>query len=243
MTENKPIIINGIDVSGCEYYDKNKKYCLTLKMDTTGFKNPSCFSGDFQECIQDSKTCPYTFCDNNHDCYFKQLTRKTQECERLKEENFTFKQLIKEYEKYGAIEEIIQQLDQLKAENDKYSLFIEKLCDYAGLECDSEEQATRTLLDFASQMYKAKVINDQLKAENEKLKTNTEMWKTIDITLGDGSIKTQISDMSLAEYSQLKLEKDRAEQKLEKIREICKPYIDLPSYEFVKILQILDEVE
>ena len=86
MTD-KQIIINGIDVSECDFYDKNKKYCLTLKMDTTGFKNPSCFSGDFQKCIQDSKTCPYTFCDNNHNCYYKQLKAKEQECERLKEEN------------------------------------------------------------------------------------------------------------------------------------------------------------
>ena len=31
-----------------------------------------------------------------------------------------------------------KQLDQLKAENDKYSLFIEKICEYAGLECDDE---------------------------------------------------------------------------------------------------------
>ena len=32
------------------------------------------------------------------------LQAKVQECEELKEENFTFEQLIKEYEKYGAIE-------------------------------------------------------------------------------------------------------------------------------------------
>ena len=56
-----------------------------------------------------------------------------------------------------------QQLDQLKAENDKYSIFIEKLCDYIGLECDSEEQAMRTLSDFARQMNKARWIIDRYK--------------------------------------------------------------------------------
>lgn len=81
---DKQIIINGLDVSKCDFYDKNKKYCLTLKMNTTGFKNPSCFSGDFQECIQDSKVCPNTFCDNNHNCYYKQLQQLKAENEELK---------------------------------------------------------------------------------------------------------------------------------------------------------------
>lgn len=81
---NKQIIIDGVNVSKCEFYDKDKGYCLTLKMNPKGFKNPSCFSGDFQECIQDSKTCPYTFCHNNPNCYYKQLKRKEQECEKLK---------------------------------------------------------------------------------------------------------------------------------------------------------------
>lgn len=55
--EIKKVMIDGVDVSGCDFYDKDKKYCLTLKMYPKGFKNPSCFSGDFQQCIQDSKTC------------------------------------------------------------------------------------------------------------------------------------------------------------------------------------------
>ena len=41
------------------------------------------------------------------------------ENEKLREENFTFEQLIKEYEKYGTIEEIIEQLNKVKAENEK----------------------------------------------------------------------------------------------------------------------------
>lgn len=83
--DKEQIIIDGCNVSGCDFYDKDKGYCLTLKMYPKGFKNPSCFSGDFQECIQDSKTCPYTFCHSNSNCYYKQLARKTQECEELKE--------------------------------------------------------------------------------------------------------------------------------------------------------------
>ena len=59
---------------------------------------------------------------------------------------------------------------ELKADNDKYSLFIEKLCDYAGLECDSEEQAMRTLSDLASQMNKARWIIDKLKQTLTEIK-------------------------------------------------------------------------
>lgn len=49
----------------------------------------------------------------------KTIQAKEQECEQLKEENFTFEQLIKEYEKYGAIEEVMHQLDKLKAEKEE----------------------------------------------------------------------------------------------------------------------------
>ena len=61
----------------------------------------------------------------------KQLEQKKQECEKLKEENFTFEQLIKEYEKYGAIEEIIQQLNQLKTENEILKKKLEQIRDIA----------------------------------------------------------------------------------------------------------------
>ena len=70
----------------------------------------------------------------------------------------------------------LKQLDQLKAENDKYSLFIEKLCDYAGLECDNEEQAMRTLSDLASQMNKARWIIDRYKQTLTEIKEIAEPY-------------------------------------------------------------------
>lgn len=92
MTD-KQIISNGVDVSECKH-----------------FKNRTCLA-DYLLTDMDFSEAKCELCK---DCYFKQLAHKTQECEGLKEENFTFEQLIKEYEKYGAIEEIIEQLDQLK---------------------------------------------------------------------------------------------------------------------------------
>ena len=55
MTD-KQIIIDGVDVSGCEYYDKNK---LLLT------------------CI-----CEEYPCSECHNCNYKQLKRKEQECEK-----------------------------------------------------------------------------------------------------------------------------------------------------------------
>lgn len=71
-------IIDGIDVSGCEYYD----YCS---------KDGSCMSQD----------CDYTLCRLN-ECLYKQLKRLEQENAKLKEENVKLKSAIKEI-KIGAV--------------------------------------------------------------------------------------------------------------------------------------------
>ena len=61
MTENKPIMIDGVDVSGCEAYkDEHCKDKTSIMF------------------------CNTNLCSNFPNCYFKQLARKTQECERLK---------------------------------------------------------------------------------------------------------------------------------------------------------------
>lgn len=71
MMTDKEIIINGIDVSECAY----------LKPLDNGV----------YECIAGTQQClKYRVCECNHNCYFKQLKRKEQECEELKfnEKNF-----------------------------------------------------------------------------------------------------------------------------------------------------------
>ncbi len=59
MTDKEEIIIDGVDVSKCEY-------------SSTTPSNILCY-------MKGNK------CKNNPNCYFKQLARKTQECEELKE--------------------------------------------------------------------------------------------------------------------------------------------------------------
>ena len=96
------------------------------------------------------------------------LKAKEQECEELKKQHQGDKGLITSTGKMNY--QLIQEFDKLKTENDKYSFFIEKLCDYTGLECDDEEQAMRTLSDFARQMNKARWIIDRYKQTLTEIK-------------------------------------------------------------------------
>ena len=79
MTDKEQIIIDGIDVSKCRYFlkdtegqdyntDEFVKGCCEAKGSCIGYE----FAG-------------YGLCRGDKDCYFKQLARKTQECEELKE--------------------------------------------------------------------------------------------------------------------------------------------------------------
>lgn len=78
MTD-KQIMIDGVDVSKCRYFlkdtegqdyntDEFVKGCCEAKGSCIGYE----FAG-------------YGLCRGDKDCYFKQLARKTQECEELKE--------------------------------------------------------------------------------------------------------------------------------------------------------------
>lgn len=68
MTNNEPVMIHGVDVSKCEFFcEASPRYC-TCRIDGYG--------DAFGDCPSIEET----------DCYFKQLTRKTQECEELKKQ-------------------------------------------------------------------------------------------------------------------------------------------------------------
>ncbi len=59
--DNKQIIIDGVDVSECEYCLKMTKYRCTIQRNV-------------YKCL----------CEENPNCYYKQLKRKEKECEELK---------------------------------------------------------------------------------------------------------------------------------------------------------------
>ena len=71
MTDKKQIIIDGVDVSGCKYYKHNDE--------NSGWS--SCISKDEEHIHAVNPLC----CEKE-DCLFKQLARKTQECEELKKD-------------------------------------------------------------------------------------------------------------------------------------------------------------
>ena len=108
MTD-KQIIIDGVDVSGCGFYDDRCGYCDACKDDIDGNS--------------------YTKCMYEDDCYYKQLKRKEQECDELKkiiDEAKNSKLDLKSFLVGEAVQnEYEQQLDQLKAENEAYKKMLE----------------------------------------------------------------------------------------------------------------------
>ena len=101
MTD-KHIIIDGCDVSGCEYIIPPHEQCPNKPMPYA--KETSCFA-----CKEHNTKL--NFCKHNPNCYYKQLKRKEQECEGLKYElilkdvaNIELSDEVKKYRK--AIDEI-----------------------------------------------------------------------------------------------------------------------------------------
>ena len=110
MTD-KQIIVDGVDVSGCQYYKipQNEMYPMS------NFCGLPCNG----------------FCKNDPKCSYKQWKRKEQECEELSFDNFDLKDQLTDLKfKYKTINDVAKsfeqklqaerkQLDQLKAENEE----------------------------------------------------------------------------------------------------------------------------
>lgn len=79
MTDKGTFIVNGVDVSKCDKLIVNQLYGCAFN------------------CEEDTHII--SLCKNRHNCYYKQLARKTQECEELKSESFTRESLISMQEK------------------------------------------------------------------------------------------------------------------------------------------------
>jgi hypothetical protein len=88
MTDKEQIIIDGVDVRGCK-----DRYCDT-------------------NCGNTGLSCPDIMCENNANCYYKQLQRKEQECEKLKKiiENQR-KEIYRHRHKQAELKERIKTLD------------------------------------------------------------------------------------------------------------------------------------
>ena len=112
IIKNKEVYINGVDVSGCIYFKKNNKMSMCR----------ACNSG---------VGTPY--CEYHKDCYYKQLKRKEQECEKI---NLTNERLVAE--KYIMNEEILK-LKRKEQECDKYKAALDEIKRYRVCEINDED--------------------------------------------------------------------------------------------------------
>ena len=129
MTD-KEKIIDGVDVS--VYYQYMPRHMEDYDIDTLNY------------CRYHFKPCKDV--DVKY-CYFKQLKRKEQECEELKEDRERWKSNFNG--KVGAIEELLQQLDQLKAKEQALDE-IEKYLDAQQKYFDGEDY--HNLLDIINKV-------------------------------------------------------------------------------------------
>lgn len=119
---SKHIIVDGIDVSECRYFNKYQRIV----------RNNECIVDMQNACIEEIKTKP---CSQKYNCYFKNWQRKEQECDELNLENFDLKDRLQHTEfvletANKTIELKEQQLDQLKAENERLQEEREKAKNY-----------------------------------------------------------------------------------------------------------------
>ena len=112
MTD-KQIIIDGVDVADCEHINAcDKKMKCVILQDDICETNPYC---------------------EGFNCYYKQLKRKEQECEELKESNIS---LIKDWEEKKNLayeiacknEKLKQTLTEIKKIAEPYQKDIDKIC-------------------------------------------------------------------------------------------------------------------
>lgn len=144
MTD-KEIIIDGVDVAGCKYFNRFRSICHN--------KNLCCD------------------CEKNWDCYFKQHARKTQECEELKKTVLTkCPNCNSEYltskgiELYEENKKLKKECEELKEENQKLEM---QLCNDCG-ERDDYNIPCKMIRDLDYDLQKEIEENDRyLKALEE----------------------------------------------------------------------------
>ena len=134
MTDKEQIIIDGVDVSGCLFYQSNfeEDYDVKIKHFCSNWHN-SCESA------------------NNSNCYFKQLARKTQECEELKayaqrQENQR-EEYYKEYLKKDKVLEKIEAATKINCE---------EICGRKFADCNDTSCFSAEILDIINKVKEGK---------------------------------------------------------------------------------------
>ena len=179
MKPKREKIIDGVDIKNCKRRIGKDNYCRYYKRPCAE-NNYNCIWKKYLRKEQELQEAMdnYVQLDLQRVKEYNELVdlykAKEQECEELKKGCSELTDIVSPYmddftgynEELGGFDIVLcvkELMGQLKVENDKYSFFVDKLCEYAGLECDDEEQAMRTLSDLARQMNKAIWIIDRYK--------------------------------------------------------------------------------
>lgn len=147
MTGKEQIIIDGVDVSKCDRLIVNQLY------------------GYACNCEEDTHII--SSCKNRHNCNFKQLAIKTQECEALKSESFTREELItlqeEEIEELKRKVELMMDCPDCKVDEYKKALDeIERIClEDVHIFADGTELRYDSLDDILDIINKLKGGNDE----------------------------------------------------------------------------------
>ena len=162
MTD-KPIIVDNIDVSKCEFLiiSNDKHLCRCIKSDLFG-------GIEFVENAKNGN------CKDNPNCYFKQLQREKQSSQESRDTS------IKEFNRAEELNTLLkhkqQECDRLKHDNDYEVGALEKTIDKLTVENEELERLYKELQDDMLACNKCRAtVNlqqqlDQLETENEELK-------------------------------------------------------------------------
>ena len=96
MEPKNLIFINGVDVSGCLFYQANfeEDYDVKIKHYCSNWHN-SCKS------------------DNNYNCYYKQLARKERECQRTEQKLILIRDFITDTQIYNSVSSVCDKILQI----------------------------------------------------------------------------------------------------------------------------------
>ena len=157
--ENKQIIIDGVDVSGCDYFNfTDEHYC--------------------DEC---SSEFGCAVCDERTICYYKQLKRKEQENKRLLEIINAKPLETVDIDSAFEIEKLKEQLKRKEQECEELKKIINEAKN-SNLDLKSFLVGEAVQNEYEQQL-------DQLKAENEELKEEIKHYKQIAQYHGNLSVK------------------------------------------------------
>ena len=143
---DKPIIIDGVNVAKCEYYEEMRELPDNLN---GGYYIQHCYCG-----LQGDNYC---ICNKNHNCYFKQLQRLKKENEKLKNKN---NDLIEEIASGNIDIAILQkENEELKKKKIKSLGFI---CD-----CEENERYKQALEEIKEIINEQNLISDKPISQSE----------------------------------------------------------------------------